>query len=520
MQHVKNVLTGKSFGWQPVYDLGSAIVVWGLVLVVLPISERPISQSLTYLLFGVFAFMWTLGAKAVYRRAPALPRTEEISRVVQAVAWSAGSVTMAALFTNWLLGATEVLLGSLTLLVLRILVRGARKQLSEETMIQKASERVTIVGVGAEAQELVQVIRDHSELRLELCGVIGNLAVAERYGIADEWIGPTNRLIEIMNRYQIDSAIITATGFRGEKMKEIASDLFSAGFDVHLTTGIGRLWEGRFQVQSMVHEPFITIQRNQPKPWQQLSKRALDIVGASIGLLIASPVMLGAAAAIYFGDKGSVFYKSKRIGIESNEFEMVKFRSMTKDADALKKQMEAENERSGPLFKMSHDPRITKVGKFIRETSIDELPQLFNVLKGDMSLVGPRPALPEENLAFDAELRKRTGVRPGITGLWQVEARSNAAFNAYRRLDLHYVENWNLWLDIRILLATVEQVAVSLAFIPLRRFVKPNAQTDAITGGPTKNEARAPFLVEDVIDLTDKAVEDNKETASQPKSSK
>ena len=307
-----------------------------------------------------------------------------IQLVNRAAIVTAGAVTMAALFTNWILGATEVLLGSIALLILRIMVRGARKQLSEETMIKRGSERVTIVGVGTEAKELVQVIRDHSELRLELCGVVGNLAVAERYGIADEWIGPTNRLIEIMNRYQIDSAIITATGFRGEKMKEITTDLFSAGFDVHLTTGIGHLWEGRFQVQSLVHEPFITIQRNQPKPWQRKAKRALDIVGASVALTLASPVMLGAAAAIYYQDRGPVFYKSKRIGLESGEFKMVKFRSMTQNADALKKQMQAENERSGPLFKMSADPRITRIGKIIRETSIDELPQLFNVIKGDM----------------------------------------------------------------------------------------------------------------------------------------
>ncbi len=519
MQHVKNVLTGKTFGWQPVYDLGSAILIWGLVLVVSPISNRPASQSLVYLAVGVLSFVWVLGIKSVYRRAPALARTEEISRVVQAVAWSAGAVTMAALFTNWILGATEVLLGSIALLILRIMVRGARKQLSEETMIKRGSERVTIVGVGTEAKELVQVIRDHSELRLELCGVVGNLAVAERYGIADEWIGPTNRLIEIMNRYQIDSAIITATGFRGEKMKEITTDLFSAGFDVHLTTGIGHLWEGRFQVQSLVHEPFITIQRNQPKPWQRKAKRALDIVGASVALTLASPVMLGAAAAIYYQDRGPVFYKSKRIGLESGEFKMVKFRSMTQNADALKKQMQAENERSGPLFKMSADPRITRIGKIIRETSIDELPQLFNVIKGDMSLVGPRPALPEENLAFDAELRKRTGVRPGITGLWQVEARSNAAFNAYRRLDLHYVENWTLWLDIRILLATVEQVATSLMFIPLRRFVKPSAKTDAISGATNERQALEPFLVEDVIDLRDDADVNAGEITSQSKSS-
>ena len=199
---------------------------------------------------------------------------------------------------------------------------------------------------------------------------------------------------------------------------------------------------------------------------------------------------------------------------------MVKFRSMTKDADKLKAAMESENERSGPLFKVTKDPRVTKIGKIVRETSIDELPQLFNVLKGDMSLVGPRPALPEEDLKFDTELRKRTSVRPGITGLWQVEARSNAAFNAYRRLDLHYIENWNLWLDLRILLATAEQVAISLAFIPLRRFVKTNAQTDAISDVTIGHQAREPFLVEEVIDLRDDvAVVETQESASQTKSS-
>ena len=171
---------------------------------------------------------------------------------------------------------------------------------------------------------------------------------------------------------------------------------------------------------------------------------------------------------------------------------MYKFRSMVTNADELKKKMEAENERTGPLFKMSNDPRITRIGKIIRETSIDELPQLLNVLKGDMSLVGPRPALPEEEAVFDEELRDRFEVRPGITGLWQVEARSNAAFNAYRRLDLHYVENFTLWLDLRILLATAEQVAVSLALAPLR-LLRRGAGTDGIAASPAPaGDARPP----------------------------
>jgi hypothetical protein len=154
--------------------------------------------------------------------------------------------------------------------------------------------------------------------------------------------------------------------------------------------------------------------------------------------------------------------------------------------------MRASNERTGPLFKVSNDPRITRVGRFIRETSIDELPQLINVVKGDMSLVGPRPALPEEEEAFDEELRDRFEVRPGITGLWQVEARSNAAFNAYRRLDLHYVENWTLSLDLRILLATVEQVVVTLALLPLRAIRRRPPATDGVRTGAATATAAIP----------------------------
>jgi lipopolysaccharide/colanic/teichoic acid biosynthesis glycosyltransferase len=174
---------------------------------------------------------------------------------------------------------------------------------------------------------------------------------------------------------------------------------------------------------------------------------------------------------------------------------MVKFRSMVPDAEELKAELFGENERTGPLFKLSDDPRITRVGHLIRETSVDELPQLWNVLRGEMSLVGPRPALLEEEAAFDEELRGRFDVRPGITGLWQVEARRNASFDAYRRLDLHYVENWTLGLDIRIILATVEQIVVSLAMLPIKRFL-PGAGIDRIS-----TPATAPGASGTVIDL-------------------
>jgi exopolysaccharide biosynthesis polyprenyl glycosylphosphotransferase len=358
---------------------------------------------------------------------------------------------------------------------------------------------VVVVGAGLEARELAELIIDHPETRLELAGIVGNLGVAERSGLADIWIGPTGRLVELMHQHEVTGAIVTATGFRSEQFRSITKELFGSGYDVHVTTGVSRMWEGRFEVRSLAHEPLIVMGRNEPAAWQELAKRGVDLVGASVAILLAAPVMLLAALAIKLEDRGPIVYAAPRAGRRGEFFSMYKFRSMVVNADELKAKMAEQNERSGPLFKVSNDPRITRVGRFIRETSIDELPQLFNVIKGDMSLVGPRPALPEEQQAFDEELRERGRVRPGITGLWQVEARSNAAFNAYRRLDLHYVENWNIGLDLRILLATAEQVVVTFALLPLRLIRRrQGASIDGISG------AGANDTNPDVIDLRDR----------------
>ena len=164
------------------------------------------------------------------------------------------------------------------------------------------------------------------------------------------------------------------------------------------------------------------------------------------------------AILVHKEDGGPVFFRQERVGRGDGEFGMLKFRTMCVDAEARLAAVQADNQRSGPLFKLARDPRVTRIGHVLRRTSLDELPQLLNVLKGDMSLVGPRPALRREVAEFPAELHDRHLVRPGITGLWQVEARDNPAFDAYQRLDLHYVENWSLGLDIVILLATAEQL--------------------------------------------------------------
>ena len=182
----------------------------------------------------------------------------------------------------------------------------------------------------------------------------------------------------------------------------------------------------------------------------------MDIVGASLGLLLASPIMLIVAILIKFEDpKGPIFFSQVRNGAYPKTFKMYKFRSMYIDAEERLEELMHLNEQSGPAFKIKDDPRITKVGKFIRKTSLDELPQLFNVLKGDMSLVGPRPAIPREIEQYTPYQMQRLLVKPGLTCIWQVSGRNNIGFDEWVELDIEYIKTRNLWLDIKLILMTI-----------------------------------------------------------------
>lgn len=189
---------------------------------------------------------------------------------------------------------------------------------------------------------------------------------------------------------------------------------------------------------------------------KMIIKRAIDIVGALIGLLVTAVVTIFVAPAILIESPGPIFFKQKRVGKNGRYFYMYKFRSMYRDAEERKKALMEQNEMKGLMFKMTDDPRITKVGRFIRATSIDELPQFFNVLKGDMSLVGTRPPTVDEFMQYAGYHKRRLSIKPGITGLWQVSGRSNIEdFEDVVKLDLEYIDNWSLALDIKILFKTV-----------------------------------------------------------------
>jgi len=187
----------------------------------------------------------------------------------------------------------------------------------------------------------------------------------------------------------------------------------------------------------------------------EVIKRLIDVVCSFLGVLVLSPLFIIIAIIIKTTSKGAVFFSQKRVGKNGKEFEMYKFRSMVVNAEELKEKLVAQNEMSGPMFKMKDDPRVTKVGKFIRKTSIDELPQLWNVLKGDMSLVGPRPSLPKEVAQFEDWMYRRLEVKPGLTCYWQVSGRNNIDFEDWMKLDVKYVDERSTWIDIKLIFKTV-----------------------------------------------------------------
>jgi lipopolysaccharide/colanic/teichoic acid biosynthesis glycosyltransferase len=195
------------------------------------------------------------------------------------------------------------------------------------------------------------------------------------------------------------------------------------------------------------------------RPWlfqlERIAKRGFDIVFSLLALVFICPVLLMIAIIVKLDSEGPVLYVSERIGRNGKRFRFLKFRTMVKEADSLRGALLHLNERRGNLFKISNDPRVTRLGRILRRYSLDELPQFFSVLTGHMSVVGPRPCLTSEYARYTKEQRRRVEAVPGITGLWQVEARMNPSVDAYFALDSYYVQNWSLWLDMKILLKTI-----------------------------------------------------------------
>jgi exopolysaccharide biosynthesis polyprenyl glycosylphosphotransferase len=317
---------------------------------------------------------------------------------------------------------------------------------------------VVMVGVNEDAEDLWTLLSEEPELGYRIGGVAGD------YRSDAPWHGlprcpEVEQLGDLAARADANGVIVVASALGPSDRKKAVDLALAAGLHVQVWTGSYGRSSRRTRMVPVSGVPLLYVEPREVTAWQYAVKRAMDLTLGAFLCVANAPVIAAAALAIKLTDGGPVIYRSQRVGRNGETISVLKLRTMVQDASAIN--VDHMNERKGgPLFKASYDPRVTKVGHFLRATSIDELPQLWNVMNGTMSLVGPRPALLHEVEHFDAELRRRHEMRPGITGLWQVEARDNPSFSAYRRLDLSYVDDWSLSLDIAILASTLHELVV------------------------------------------------------------
>jgi exopolysaccharide biosynthesis polyprenyl glycosylphosphotransferase len=341
---------------------------------------------------------------------------------------------------------------------------------------------VVVAGAASEAATLVEFLELNPEAGFAAVATVGGRpAFADSATAGAPWMGGLECTLDAVRRTGASGVLVGVNGVQGDTVNRLVCTLSSAGIPVLLSSGLSAISRIRLHTLSLAHEPIALVCPPRHSRLQEAAKRAVDIVLAAALLVITAPVMAIAAVLIKLHDHGPVFFRQVRIGRDGEPFTLIKLRTMEGDAEARLADLRSRNERHGPLFKVSADPRITPIGGLLRSAAIDELPQLFNVLGGSMSIVGPRPALPAETAEFDDEHQRRHLVRPGVTGLWQVEANHKAAFEEYRRLDLFYVDNWSVAMDLAVMVDTVPFIARRA----LRALRRPAPSAPAPVGSPS-----------------------------------
>ena len=318
------------------------------------------------------------------------------------------------------------------------------------------TRNVLIVGAGRVAHALRNHLESMRHLGFRFRGFVSLTEPEAESGDADI-IGDVSNCLGLARALFIDEIFFSVPADK-KMVITLVNEAREMGIDVRVVPDLydGLAWNA--PVEYVGQFPTIPLHRRDFPAGAFMMKRVLDLTLASIALLLLSPLLLVLAVAIRIDSKGPVLYKARRVGRKGRTFDCMKFRTMVVNADELKEKLAHLNERDGILFKMSNDPRITRVGRLLRKYSLDEIPQFFNVLRGDMSMVGPRPPIAAEVERYDLSHLRRLDVLPGITGLWQVEARQDPSFDSYISLDTAYVDNWNLWLDLKILVRTVSVV--------------------------------------------------------------
>ncbi|TDI12815.1 MAG: sugar transferase [Acidobacteria bacterium] len=351
------------------------------------------------------------------------------------------------------------LLNFLFLCAGRLALRGVLQHLRRRGM---ALRRVVILGTNREALRFARLIQRHPSWGLHLVGLVEDgdedvAAATDDTSHPLSVLGGLPQLEEILQNQVVDEVLIARSSGTPEELEDVFLLCEDLGITARLAVGgfphvIARAHMEEFQGRLLL--TFTT----QPGTLALGLKRLVDLVAGSLLLAVCAAPGLIIALLIRLGSRGPVLFVQERIGLHGRRFRMLKFRSMVMDAEGRRTDLHALNEMNGPVFKMRADPRVTTIGWFLRRTSLDELPQLLNVLRGHMALVGPRPPLPEEVSHYRRWQRRRLSMKPGITCLWQVSGRNQVDFEEWMRLDLRYIDTWSMWGDLKILLRTIPAV--------------------------------------------------------------
>ncbi len=409
-----------------------------------------------------FAFLWVacLWAAGSYSRHRFLGRREEARRICVAALFLLGVMAGFLYFThNQAVSRALPPLLALGLGAATLAGRGGGRWLLARLRRRGYNRcRVLIVGTGEGALEFARQVMARPELGVEVAGFLDG---ERKHILGLPVLGRMEEIRKVLSEQVVDEVILAHPGVGRELVAEVISACAEEGKAVHVAAEalpLGRSGFGRPLAGEVAGLPVLTYMRGPRESAALFMKRMMDLLGAALGLLLFAPFMFLIALAIKLDSPGPVFFVQERVGLHGRRFRMYKFRSMVADAERRLAEVAHLNEMTGPVFKTARDPRVTRVGRVLRRLSLDELPQLFNVLKGEMSLVGPRPPLPREVAKYGPRERRRLSVKPGITCLWQVSGRNKIPFERWVELDLEYVERWSLWLDLKILARTVPAV--------------------------------------------------------------
>jgi exopolysaccharide biosynthesis polyprenyl glycosylphosphotransferase len=335
-----------------------------------------------------------------------------------------------------------------------------RKLLHRLRVRGRILHRVVAVGGPSAIRELADVMRRERYAGYEICGACVPRGIpVDEDEMSVPYLGEVADTRQVCEEVGADTVLVARGGYASSAdLRRIAWDLEDSDIDLVVVPSLTDVAGPRIHMRPVAGLPLLHVEAPQTDEAGGLSKRLFDVVGSLVGIIAISPLLLVVALLVKLEDGGPIFFRQTRIGRDGVEFGMMKFRSMVPDAEKKLDEIRHLNESDGVLFKVKDDPRITRIGRFLRRYSVDELPQLFNVLKGNMSLVGPRPPLRDEVETYEKDVRRRLLVRPGMTGLWQVSGRSSLTWNETVRLDLYYVDNWSMLSDLVIIGKTVRAV--------------------------------------------------------------